>query len=101
MIDLYTILKTSNLPVAYHHFAAPPTPPYIVYLAGESNNFGADNRVYTKIQGYQVELYNTKKDIAKENLIEGIFDANDIFYDKSEEYIESEGLYEVLYLISI
>jgi hypothetical protein len=99
--ELLELLKTTGLPVAYHHWVTPPPLPYIVYLFTDSENFGADNKVYQKINNYQVELYSDKKDLASEELIELVFDANDIYYQKSEVYIESEKLYEVLYLITI
>lgn len=96
---LYGLLDTLNLPLAYHHFVEPPVPPYIVYLFSYSNNFGADNKVYQKIPNYQVELYTTKKDPDSEKLIEDLFDSNDIFYEKTEAFIDSENLYQVLYEI--
>ena len=96
---LFTLLKTIGLPVAYHHFTSPPTPPYIVYLFSYSANFGADNKVHGKVNNYQVELYTKTKDPAAEALLEGLFDANDIYWDKTETYIDSEGLYQVLYEI--
>ena len=96
---LYALLKTINLPVAYHHFTSPPSPPYIVYLFAYSSNFGADNKVYQKDFNYQVELYTTIKDPVSEKLIEDLFDAHEIYWDKTETYIDSEGLYQVLYEI--
>ena len=98
-VTLKGLLDTTGLPVAYHHFVSPPQPPYIVYMFAYSSNFGADNKVYQKSPNYQVELYTTKKDLASEKLIEDVFDANDIYWDKTETYIESEGLYQVLYEI--
>jgi len=96
---LFAMLKTTGLPVAYHHFASPPSPPYIVYLFAFSSNFGADNKVYRKVPHYQVELYTTKKDPATEKILEDLFDTHDIYWEKIETYIESEGLYQVLYEI--
>ncbi len=96
---LFTLLKTTKLPVAYHNFTSPPTPPYIVYLFSHSENFGADNKVYAAEKNFQVELYTNTKDPTSEALIEGLFDANDIFWDKTETYIDSEDLYQVLYEI--
>ena len=96
---LFTLLKSTGLPVAYHHFTSPPTPPYIVYLFAYSSNFGADNKVHKEIPNYQVELYTTKKDPASEKLIEDLFDENDIYWEKTETFIESEGLFQVLYEI--
>jgi hypothetical protein len=96
---LFTLLKTTGLPVAYHHFTSPPSPPYIVYLFSYSSNFGADNKVHSQADNYQVELYTKTKDPTSEALIEGLFDANEIYWDKTETYIESEGLFQVLYEI--
>ena len=96
---LFTLLKTAGLPVAYHHFTSPPSPPYIVYLFSYSSNFGADNKVHSQADNYQVELYTKTKDPTSEALIEGLFDANEIYWDKTETYIDSEGLYQVLYEI--
>jgi len=104
---LFNLLKSTGLPVAYHHFPEDenfsppklPDPPYIVYLFSHSSNFGADNRVYNKQSNYQVELYSTKKDPASEKLLEDLFDDNDIYWEKTETFIESEGLYQVLYEI--
>ena len=85
--------------MAYHHFTSPPTPPYIVYLFSYNTNFGADNRVYSKQSNYQVELYTKHKEPTTEKLIEDLFDEHDIYWEKTETFIESEGLYQVLYEI--
>lgn len=99
MAELYNLLNTLGLPVSYRFFKSPPTPPYIIYLLSYSDNFGADNKVYDKTDNYQVELYSKIKDLGSEKLIEDLFDSNDIFYEKTETYIESEELYQVLYEI--
>ena len=98
-VTLFNLLKSTGLPMAYHHFTSPPTPPYIVYLFSYSSNFGADNKVHSQADNYQVELYTKTKDPTSEALIEGLFDANEIYWDKTETYIESEGFYQVLYEI--
>ena len=99
MQELYNLLKTLGMPITYHHFKEPPSPPYIVYLFSYSNNFGADDKVYDKSNNYQVELYSTKKDLESEKLIEDLFNDNNIFFEKTETYLDTEGLYEVLYEI--
>ena len=96
---LYNLLKQTKLPVAYHHFTSPPAPPDIVYLFAYSSNFGADNKVYKTEKNYHVELYSKAKDLASEKLIEDALDANDIYWEKTETYIDSEGLFQVLYEI--
>ena len=99
--ELYNLLKSTGLPVAYNNFKTAPSLPYIVYLFTYSDNFGADNKVYSKISNYLIELYSEKKDLGSEQLLENIFDENDIYYDKSETYIESEEMYQVIYEIQI
>lgn len=98
-VTLFNLLKSTGLPVVYHHFTSPPEPPYIVYLFAYSSNFGADNKVHSQADNYQVELYTKTKDPASEKLIEDLLDANDIYWDKTETYIDSEDLYQVLYEI--
>ncbi len=100
-VEFYNLLNSTGLPVTYNHFKNPPSLPYIVYLFTFSNNLGADNKVYQKISNYQVELYSDKKDLTSEKLIEDLFDNNDIFYDKTETYIDSENFYQVMYEIQI
>ena len=96
---LFALLKTTNLPVAYHHFTSPPSPPYVVYLFAYNTNFGADNKVYSGAKNFQVELYAKAKDLASEKLIEDALNGADVYWEKTETYIESEGLYQVLYEI--
>ncbi len=96
---LFTLLKTTKLPVAYHHFTSPPSPPYVVYLFSYSSNFGADNKVYDAEKNFQVELYTKTKDLASEKLIEDALNGADVYWEKTETYIDSEGLYQVLYEI--
>lgn len=99
MEKLYDLLKTLGLPVVYHHFKTPPKLPYIVYFYTNSDNFGADNKVYHNSDNYQIELYTEKKEQNTEKLIEDLFKSNDIYYEKTETYIDDEKLYQVIYEI--
>ena len=93
------LIKRMGLPFAYDHFAEgeSPAPPFICYLTPGSNNFAADGRAYYKINIVNIELYTDIKDPSVEQKVESVLDANGIFYDKTEVWIESEKLYEVLY----
>ena len=99
MKDVLSILKETDLPFAYDHFAEgeSPEPPFICYLLPGSNNFSADGKVYYKINEVHIELYTDLKDLAVEQQLEDVLDEHGIFYNKSETWIESEKLYEVLY----
>lgn len=95
--ELYETLQQLNLPIAYSHFKSPLKPPYLVYLVEDTQNFGADNRVYHQIENLVIELYTAKKDIALEKNLETLLNEKELFYEKIEIYIESEKLYEVRY----
>lgn len=99
MEELLQILSETQIPFAYHHFAEgeSPEPPFICYLLPGSNNFSADGKVYYKINEVHIELHNDLKDLAVEQQLEDVLDEHGIFYNKSETWIESEKLYEVLY----
>ena len=93
------MVEEMGLPFAYHHFAEgeSPEPPFVCYLLPGSNNFSADGKVYYKINEVHIELYTDWKDLAVEQGVEAVLDEHGIFYNKSEVWIESEKLYEVLY----
>lgn len=89
--------------VAYYSFPVGKAPklPFIVYMATNSNNFIADNKVYHKIQEVDIELYTKNKDIVSENLIEDTLDSNSIVWEKYEEYIDSENCFQITYTINV
>lgn len=95
--SLETLLEGTGIPYAYHHFVSPPPPPYIVYLSPGPDNFGADNKVHYSADNWQIELYTAKKDPATEQLVESAL--SEIYWEKTETYIGSEGLFQVLYEI--
>lgn len=101
--DIKMIVEETGLPSAYHHFAEgeAPAPPFIVFLFPGSDNFSADGTVYYKKNILHLELYTDLKDPELEETVEAILDGHRLFYDKSEVWIESEQLYEVLYEMEV
>ena len=99
MDKLLLILAAPDIPFAYNHFAEgeSPEPPFICYLLPGSDNFAADGKVYFKRSEIRFELYTDRKDPALELRVETVLDDYRIFYNKSETWIDSEKLYEVLY----
>ncbi|MCQ4794908.1 hypothetical protein NE604_04520 [Anaerofustis stercorihominis] len=99
MDELLIMLNEMGIPFAYDHFAEgeSPEPPFICYLLPQSDHFSADGKVYYKISGVHIELYTDIKDLSVEQKVEAVLDTHGIFYEKSEVWIESERLYEVLY----
>ena len=99
MDEISAVLREAGIPFAYDHFAEgeSPEPPFICYLLPGSDNFSADGRVYFKASEVNMELYTDLKDLSVEQKVEAVLDKHGIFYEKSEVWIESEKLYEVLY----
>lgn len=99
MEKLLSILDSIGIPYAYDHFAEgeSPEPPFLCYLLPGSDNFSADGKVYHKISEVRLELYTDYKDLASEQKVEDTLDAAGLFYNKTEIWIDSEKLYEVLY----
>ena len=99
MDKIINMLEEIGIPFAYSHFAEgeSPEPPFMCYLLPRSDNFSADGAVYHKLSVVHFEVYTDKKDRILENRVEDVLDKNNIFYNKSQVWINSEKLYEVIY----
>lgn len=99
MLDGITGFKNK---VAYRAFPVGEAPslPFIVYLCDSTDNFFADNQVYTVVQSIDIELYSKGKDISSESLIENTLNSNNLTWQKYEQYIADEDVTEVVYTIS-
>ncbi len=92
-----------GLPFAYDHFVEgeAPEPPFLVFLYPKADNFSADGIAYFKINQLDIELYTDLKTPELEETIEAVLLKYGIFYGKTETWIESEKLYEVLYEMEV
>ena len=99
MEELVQIIQEVQIPFDYDHFAEgeSPYPPFLCYLIPGSDNFAADGKVYFKMNEVRIEVYTDFKDLDLESRVEGVLDGHEIFYNKSETWIQSEKLYEVMY----
>lgn len=106
LTELYTMLTGITGfadKVAYRAFpmGSAPALPFITYYVQNSDNFMADGKVYLQKNLVSVELYTNNKDTASEALVEAKFDEYCIPWQKYEEYIESEHMYQIAYDITI
>ena len=95
------MLETTGLPFVYRAWPekqAPPLP-YICYLIAYSDNFGADDRVYQKVEHLQIELYTALKDPCAEDKVENALSS--LFWEKLETYIDSERCYQIIYEVEV
>lgn len=100
--EIYDALVSSGLPIAYRAFkvGAVPALPYAVYQFPSSDNFGADDTVYQRVNRLQVWLCSKEKDTDLEESFEAVLDTLG-YWDKSEDFVESADMYMILYEMEI
>lgn len=94
------MLETTGYKVSYRSFPrseTPLNPPFITYLTPNSSNISADNKAHVKVTALEIELYTVNKNPTAEATLETVLDNANIFYDKSEIYIDSEQMYQITY----
>lgn len=101
--EINELMLEIGLPFAYHHFSEgeSPKPPFLIFLSPGENTFSADNRMYHSFKKLNIELYTDEKSPETEVEIEAVLWRHHIFYNKTEAWIESEELYEILYEMEV
>lgn len=101
--EINEMMQGIGLPFAYHHFAEgeSPEPPFTIFLSPGENTFGADNLMYFSFKQLNIELYTDEKSPETEERVEEVLLQHNLYYTKSETWIESEKLYEVLYELEV
>ena len=99
---LYTLIS-STYPTAYWAFPEGDAQdmPFVTIFESGTDNFGADNKVFYVKKEIAVELYTRTKSPTDEAALEGIFDANDLFWNKEETHLDDENAYEVIYSLEV
>lgn len=94
-----TMIESIGLDYAYYQFdeGCGQEPPFIVFYYPDDNDFIADGRNYVKKCRLIIELYTDNKDFTTEAAVEAVLTANGFVYSRSETYIDSERMYEVIF----
>ena len=101
LTELVQILRATGYPVAFSHFREPTPLPYITYFTPTTNNFVADDEVYTSVQNFDVELYTDTKNPQAEKKIESVLKANGLPFDAYDVWIEDEEMLKRTYEIGV
>lgn len=100
---LYDLLVTLNIHVAYDHFEQSPSnkivPPFILYRNTDSFTKKAEDRTWARFNNYIVDLVTETKNPDLEQSLEDLFYENCIPFDKEENYLDDERIYEIRYFI--
>lgn len=103
-LDAFAVLLDGvGIPTAYRAFKsdnAPPLP-FQCWLYLNDNPFAADGVVYYAGRRVRVELYTEYVDAALEEKLETLLTQAELFFEKAQEYIESEGCYQTSYEMEI
>lgn len=100
--EIYNLLKTLNIPVAYDHFNTNKevTPPFIAYREVAPETFKADSVTYYRPYNFEIELVTEIKDPGLEQAIEELLTNNQIPYDiNAEVWDDDERIYHNFYEI--
>lgn len=100
--QLFDLLKTLNIPVAYDHFDSNKqiNPPFIVYREISPDTFKADGITYYRPYEFEIELVTDKKDVSLQGQVETLLTNNKIPYDIDNEiWDEDEKIYHNFYEI--
>lgn len=105
--ELYAILSDITLTetplvkinVAYDHFDEKTMPPFILYRNTNTTTLKADDKVYFQHNQYIIDLITEIKDTSLESKLENVLNNNNLPYDKQEDYLDDERIYQIRYFI--
>lgn len=101
--SMYNILNELEIPVAYDHFNqdanSKVVPPFILYRNDDSDSFKADDKAYFRNNEYIIDLITDKKDVTLENTFETLLNNHNLPFEKNEDFIESEKIYQIRYFV--
>lgn len=100
--EIFDMLKTLNIPVAYDHFDSNKQvqPPFIAYREIVPETFKADDITYYRPYEFEIELVTEKKDVSLQGQVETLLTNNKIPYDANAEvWDDEEKIYHNFYEI--
>lgn len=97
------MIRSIRIPFAYYQFpeGTAQEPPFICYFYSGDNDLKADNSNYQKIEHLNIELYTNEKDFDAEATVETALKNAGLVWSRSEDQIDSERLYMVVYELDI
>lgn len=101
--EVAALLASIGLPTAYDHFEVgnAADPPFICFYFEGSDDLAADNSNYQRIRPLTLELYTDNKDFSLEETVEAALNSAGLVFSRSETYIDSERMYEVVFTTDI
>lgn len=95
--ELKNLLEISGIPFRYNHWNSKQPLPFGVYYFPSTDNLAADGIVYNSVQNCIVELYTKDKSPQTEKALENVLTGAEIYFEKTEVYINAEKMYQISY----
>ena len=100
-MEIIAGMESIGLPCAYHKWSKAPSLPYMVILHTDNGDMTADNHNYLDIGNYRLELYTAIKHPPTEKKVEQWLKDHRILYEKTEVFLDSEDMFQVVYEIQL
>lgn len=94
-VQMIALLNTLTVPSFYGQAPVGTVLPFLTIHSDQPDNFAADNGVYVEKWNFRIDLYSVAKDLTHEAEIKKLLNDNGIYWTKTEEYIDSENVWEV------
>lgn len=103
LMEFKAELEKLEIPIQYRAFASGHAPelPYLIFYENDSDNIFADNQNWFDVLNVVCELYADEKDIELETKLQKLFYYNEIEYNSTETFIDSENMYLKAYDVVI
>lgn len=94
-VQMIALLNTLSVSSFYGQAPVGTVLPFLVIHTEQPDNFAADNGVYCEKWNFRIDLYSTVKNLEIEADIKKLLNDNEIYWTKTERYIDSENVWEV------
>lgn len=103
LMEFKAELEKLEIPIQYRAFESGQAPklPYLIFYENDSDNVFADNVNWYDVLNVVCELYADEKDIELETKLQKLFYDNEIQYNSTETFIDSENMYLKAYDVVI
>lgn len=103
LAELYNVLASTGLPVAYNAFPEDQAPalPVITYNVAYTENFAASNMVYAKIRHIDIHLYTAVKDETTEAKLEQALNGANLVWNYTEAFSNEQRAFHLVYEVEI
>ena len=95
---LVDVLNDSIFEAAYDHFTSAPALPFVRLSRAASENLFADDKVFERINRWQIFLCTELKSTDTERALEQILTDNGICFEVVDEtFVKDENIYQIIY----